>query len=204
MADAVDSKSIGGNSMGVRIPPPAPTLIYGGNNHMKKFNLIFILITALISFAASDINAGANNVSALAQAPGFTLKDISGKKVSLASFKGKPILLNFWATWCGYCRKERPHLNAIYNEYKDKGLIILAVSTDRSVDTVKSYLKKIPADFIVLSDSDGRVAATYGVRGYPSSFLIDRNGSIVNRYVGFREWTNVSSKKVIDALVRKE
>ncbi len=165
---------------------------------------MFILISAVISFAALEMTATASDGSADVQAPGFTLKDISGKEVSLSSFKGKPVLLNFWATWCGYCRKERPHLNSVYNEFKDKGLIVLSVSTDQSVDKVKNYLKKIPADFIVLSDSDGRVAAMYGIRGFPSSFLIDRNGNVANRFVGFREWTNAASKQLIKSLIVKE
>ncbi len=158
-----------------------------------------IVIVSAFLISIISVSAGAAE-----SAPDFTLHDLSGNKVTLSSLKGKPVLLNFWATWCGYCRKERPHLNAVYNEYKDKGLVVLSVSTDRSVDKVKNYLKKIPADFLVLSDSDGKVAAKYGIRGFPSSFLIDSKGSVVNSFVGYREWTNSSSKRLIDGLVGKE
>ncbi len=158
-----------------------------------------VVLVAAILISLISVHAGAAD-----SAPDFTLDGLSAKKVTLSSFQGKPVLLNFWATWCGYCRKERPHLNTIYNEYKDKGLIVLSVSTDRSVDKVKNYLKNIPADFIVLSDADGRVAATYGIRGFPSSFLIDRKGNVVNSFVGYREWTNASSKRLIDGLIGKE
>ena len=143
----------------------------------------------------------ANDSKALEPAPDFTLSDLSGNKITLSSFEGKPVLLNFWATWCGYCRRERPHLNALHNLYKDKGLIVLSVSTDRSVDKVRSYLKSIPADFTVLSDADGRTASKYGIRGYPSSFLIDRNGLVKRAFAGYRDWTDASSKKMIDALI---
>lgn len=137
------------------------------------------------------------------KAPDFTLKDVSGKKVSLSSFKGKPVLLNFWATWCPYCRKERAHLDAVYKEYKGKGLIVISVSTDDSVETVREYLKKIPAEFIVLSDNDGRVASLYNISGLPSSLLINGEGIIKNRLVGFREWDDSSSKEMLNSLFEK-
>jgi peroxiredoxin len=136
-----------------------------------------------------------------AKAPDFTLKDMSGKEVALSSFRGKPVLLNFWATWCPYCRKERDHLNKLHGEYKEKGLIILSVSTDQSVRKVKSYLKKVPAEFIVLSDSKGRVSSSYNVGGLPTSVLIDREGFVRQKLVGFREWTSSSSRQLIDKLI---
>ncbi|HDH05575.1 MAG TPA: TlpA family protein disulfide reductase [Nitrospirae bacterium] len=135
------------------------------------------------------------------KAEDFTLKDLSEKDVSLSSFKGSPVLLNFWATWCPYCRKERAHLNSIYKDYKDKGLIILSVSTDRSVDKVKNFLKEIPSDFIILSDSDGSVASSYNVRGLPSSFLINREGVIKYKFMGFRDWTDSGSRELLDKLI---
>ena len=134
------------------------------------------------------------------EAPGFILNDLTGKKISLDSFKGKPVLLNFWATWCPYCRKERSHLDTLHKEYKDKGLIILSISTDRSLNTLKKYMKKTPADFIVLYDTNGEVSSAYNIRGLPSSLLINREGIIKNKFNGFREWNNEGSRKLIDSL----
>lgn len=136
------------------------------------------------------------------RAPDFTLKDTSGKEVSLSSFKGKPVLLNFWATWCPYCRRERPHLNALFKDYRDKGLIILSVSTDQSMARVKEYLKKTPAEFIVLSDDSGTAASLYSVGGLPTSYLIDHEGIIRHRFMGLREWTDSGSKLLIDGLFK--
>ncbi|MEW6601515.1 MAG: TlpA disulfide reductase family protein [Nitrospirota bacterium] len=135
-----------------------------------------------------------------AKAPDFTLKDVTGKEMALSSFQGKPILLNFWATWCPYCRRERPHLNELYNLYKDKGLIILSVATDQSTSKVTDFLKKTPADFIVLTDSTGTAMSLYNVAGLPTSYLIDGKGIIKQRFMGFREWTDPGSKKLIDKL----
>lgn len=137
-----------------------------------------------------------------AKAPDFTLRDISGTAINLSSFEGKPILLNFWATWCPYCRKERPRLNSLYAEYKEKELIIIAVSIDRSVSAVKKYLKKVPSDFIILSDPDSSAASKYSVVGLPTSFLIDRRGIVQYRFTGSLKWTGAGSKKLIDMIVK--
>jgi peroxiredoxin len=134
------------------------------------------------------------------EAPGFVLIDLSGKKVSLDSFRGKPVLLNFWATWCPYCRKERSHLNELHRDYRDKGLVILSVSTDRSIKKLRKFMTDTPAEFIVLSDSDGRISTSYNVMGLPSSLLINREGIIKHKFTGFREWNSERSRKLIDTL----
>lgn len=115
----------------------------------------------------------------------------------------KVILLNFWATWCPYCREERPYLNSLYKEYKDKGLVIVAVSTDRSLRKVKAYLKRMPADFIVLYDNNKEAARAYGVYSLPTSFLIDRGGIVRYRFMGLRNWTNSESKKLIEKFLKE-
>jgi peroxiredoxin len=134
-------------------------------------------------------------------APDFSIEDLSGDRVSLSSFRGKPVLLNFWATWCPYCRKERSHLNSLYQDYKDKGLIILSVSTDRKVEKVKQYLKKMPADFMVLSDRKGGAASTYNVIGLPTSYLINSEGIIKHKITGYLDWSDSQSRKLIDGLI---
>ena len=177
---------------------------------MKRLSLIYtLLFVAGLFLFVPEIGIGRADAfgnwlldkNAGAAAADFTLKDMSGKDVSLSSFKGKPVLLNFWATWCPWCRKERAHLNTIYNDYKDKGLIVISVSTDRSLKKVKNYLKKIPADFIVLSDSNGNVSSSFGVQGLPTSFLINSDGVIENKFVGFREWSSSGSRKLLDKLI---
>lgn len=171
---------------------------------MRLIKYVFIAMITAVLFAIPDTTADAFTQSSKYKAPDFTLRDMSGKKVKLSSFEGKPVLLNFWATWCGYCRKERPHLNKVYNLYKDKGLVVISVSTDQSVDKVKRYLEKIPADFLVLMDDNRSAASAYGIRGYPSSFLLDRKGYVKHRIVGFREWTSASSRKILDRLISEE
>lgn len=176
---------------------------------MKRSSLIYVSLFIVGAFIflsqITDGYAQGNDPllfdsSVGSKAPDFTLKDTSGKEVALSSFKGKPVLLNFWATWCPYCRKERAHLNELHKEYKDKGLIILSVSTDQSTAKLKEFLKTAPAEFIVLSDSSGTAASLYNVGGLPTSYLISREGIIKQRFMGFREWTDSGSKMLIDKL----
>lgn len=174
------------------------------NKSITKFVLttlsLLLVVFLFVGNTAQGFNPLPLDTNIGNESPDFTLNNLSGKMVSLDSFKGKPILLNFWATWCPYCRKERPHLDGLHREYKDKGLIILSISTDRSFNTLKQYMKKTPADFIVLSDSEGRVSSAYNIMGLPSSLLINREGIIKYKFTGFREWKGKGSRKLIEAL----
>ncbi len=177
---------------------------------MKNIFRITLLMFALLSAAfllTDTLNAQFSpfEIDKLVgkKAPEFKAKDLSGNTVSLSSLKGKPILLNFWATWCPYCREERPYLNSLYKEYKDKGLVIIAVSVDKSEETVKRYLKRVPSDFMIIHDEDNKASGIYGVYSLPTSFLIDRNGIIKNKFMGMRNWTEDSSKKLINDLIKQ-
>ncbi len=134
------------------------------------------------------------------KAPAFTAMDLSGKEIPFSSFQGKPILLNFWATWCPYCREERPQLDEIYKTYTEKGLVVVAVSVDRSAGTVRRYLKRIPADFVILHDNNKEAKEAYRIYSIPTSFLIDREGLIKHKFIG-PNWTDVK-KKFIEELIQ--
>jgi thiol-disulfide isomerase/thioredoxin len=112
--------------------------------------------------------------------------------------------LNFWATWCPYCRQERPYLKSLYEEYKDKDLVIIAVSLDRSSKTVKRFLEQNPAPYMVLTDTEGMTVALYNIMGYPTTYLINRNGKITQKLVGPVEWTDRNVKDIIDKLISQK
>jgi peroxiredoxin len=171
---------------------------------MKKQKPVFTLICVFLSLAVllTAFKGDAAAVSVGDNAPLFTLKDLKGNDVSLSSFKGKPVFLNFWATWCPYCRKERKDLTALYKVYNDKGLVLISVSLDRSEDTLRDYMNDNPADYIVLTDTKMKSGAMYGVRGFPTTFLIDRDGVIKFKSPGYREWSSRAMEDVIDKLIK--
>lgn len=155
-----------------------------------------------------SIGAGKNAVlpsdaadSAYTKAPDFMLKDLNGRTVSLASLRGKVILLNFWATWCPPCKAEMPSMNRLYNEIKAKGFEVIAVSTDNALSPVKEFLAKNRLDFTVLLDEKKTVSRAYKVFSMPTTFLIDRNGFIVEKYYGEYEWTEPEVRSRIDKLL---
>ncbi|OGW25876.1 MAG: hypothetical protein A2X59_12945 [Nitrospirae bacterium GWC2_42_7] len=174
---------------------------------MKKAVLIIslFLLTAMAPGSQTGLNKEA--VSPFdadkfvnVKAPDFVLKDINGKDVALSSFKGKVVLLNFWATWCPPCKHEMPSFNKLYTEMKAQGLEIIAISTDDSISYVKDYLRKNSFDFKILMDEKRITSKQYKVFSMPTTFLIDRNGIIIEKFHGEYDWTDPEIKKKIEKL----
>lgn len=119
-------------------------------------------------------------------APDFTLLKFGGGNFTLSSLKGKMIILNFWATWCGPCRMEVPGFVRFYEKYRDRGLEIVGVSLDRNRGVaVGPFAKKMKINYILVF-GNRKVTEKYGgIRGIPTSFIIDRRGNIVKKHVGF-------------------
>ena len=116
----------------------------------------------------------------------FTLKDMHGATVKLADFKGKPILLNYWATWCGPCKAEIPALNDLYAQYKDQGLAIVGISVDDDEPTLLEFSKNFPMSYTVVTarEQEDALEAAGPVWGYPTTFFIGRDGSICGKHMG--------------------
>ena len=114
----------------------------------------------------------------------FELQTLDGKTVKLSDFRGKPVLLNFWATWCGPCRSEMPYLQQINDSYSAKGLVMLAVDIDESPDTVKKFMADLNLSLTVPMDVGKKVAKSYSITAIPSTYLIDKDGIIRGKVVG--------------------
>ena len=108
----------------------------------------------------------------------FELSTLEGQKVRLSDFRGRPVIINFWATWCGPCLAEMPLLKQTYNDLKDSGLVLLAVDVQEKPDTVRKFAEKEGLPFTVLLDETGLVATYYRVTAYPTTFFVDTNGII--------------------------
>jgi peroxiredoxin len=116
----------------------------------------------------------------------FVLSGIDGNTVALSQFIGRPILVNFWATWCGPCRIEMPEIEAAWQAYRDEGLVVLALDQDETAEDVAAYFDELGLTFIPLLDDDNATAKNYGLQGtLPSSVFIDPDGevSVIHRGV---------------------
>jgi peroxiredoxin len=117
-------------------------------------------------------------------APPFTLNNVEGRPVSLADYKGKVVLLNFWATWCEPCKKEMPEIQAAYEQYKDRGFVVLGINFGENPDPAASFVHHGRLTFPVLLDRKIKVAEQYGVINLPVTFFVDPEGVIRERVVG--------------------
>jgi cytochrome c biogenesis protein CcmG/thiol:disulfide interchange protein DsbE len=109
------------------------------------------------------------------------------KSLDLDRYRGKVVLLDFWASWCEPCRHSFPWLNAMQAKYAGRGLVVIGVNVDRQRTDADRFLHEVPATFPIIFDPAGELATHYDVPGMPSSFVIGRSGEVVNRHVGFRE-----------------
>ena len=117
-------------------------------------------------------------------APDFEMQYPDGRKVKLSDFKGKPVIVNFWATWCAPCEAELPEFVQTYEKYKDQGLVILGVNAQESGEDANKFVEKYNLSFPVTLDSRGEVMGLYGVRGLPTTLFIDPEGRVAVRWAG--------------------
>lgn len=117
--------------------------------------------------------------------PRFTLPDLKGNKVTVPDdFKGKIVIIRFWADWCTYCAEEMPVIDVVYNKYKEKGVIILAVNVGQPKEVAEEFVRNIKISYPVLLDTYSVVAKQYGVVGLPTTFILDRNGVVREKILG--------------------
>ena len=162
--------------------------------------LTFVLIVSLPILAQDEEDLTGR------KAPNFKLINLDGKYVELNKETGNgPILLSFWATWCKPCLEEMAEYNKIYDQYRDKSFILLAISTDteKSIAKVKPYIKSKGYEFMVLLDTNNEVARKYYAQQMPYTILIDKNGNIVYSHLGYMKGDEQKVEKLISELLEK-
>jgi thiol-disulfide isomerase/thioredoxin len=137
-------------------------------------------------------------------APNFSLEDLHGKKVDLKQFKGKVVFLNFWATWCGPCKEEMPSMEALCEKFKGNPFIFLTISVDyEEKKKVKEFIDKHRYTFPVLIDPKCFTLDLYGVKGIPTTILIDKKGNMIGRSVGPKDWNHPGIVSIVNYLIEK-
>ncbi len=150
---------------------------------------------ALVMFIACLCYGGSGSAGpALAQAgwmapaPPFRLQDLNGEFHHSSEYRGKVLIVNFWATWCAPCREELPSMNRAWAELQDESVVMLAINVGEDKEAVLAFSQDYPIDFPVLLDSYGNISQRWRVVGMPTTFVVNRRGQIVHRMVGKREW----------------
>lgn len=147
---------------------------------------VIVTMVPLVDPRVGSVN-GAKQAKVGQLAPNFTLQSLDGTDISLSDYIGRPVLINFWATWCAPCRREMPELVKAYNEHENEGFVILAVDLAHQddIDAVQAFVEEFEMTFPVLLDETGEVSdELYNLIGLPMSVFINREGRIVHIYVG--------------------
>ena len=117
-------------------------------------------------------------------APNFTITTFEGTKISLEDLKGKPVVINFWASWCPPCREEAPLLERTWRAYKDRGVIFIGIDLQDKLEHALAYIREFNVTYPNGPDPTGEISINYGVSGLPVTFFVSKTGMIVRRWVG--------------------
>lgn len=133
--------------------------------------------------------------------PNFTLQKDDGKPLNLTDYRGKILVLNFWASWCGPCVDEIPSLNTFADQFADKGVQVLGVSVDEDPEAYMSFLSKYKVTFPTVRNGNRTVSETYGTFKLPETYIISRDGRLRHKVIGPTNWTSTEMVNYVQSLV---
>jgi len=158
---------------------------------------------ALIGVLAICASVASSAVAPATTAPDFTLRTMDGPNLRLQEQRGRVVMLNFWATWCGPCRQEMPHLNRLYEKYRASGFVLLGVNVDEDPRNAADVAAKLGLKFPVLLDTDKKVSRLYELATMPSTVLIDRDGRVKYIHRGYLNGYEETYDKQIRELLKQ-
>ena len=185
---------------------------------IRKIALLLLMPVALglagLGFLQLDLFAGTENrelerlfkemgvlqIPPAADPVEIQLKDQNGRLTDLSEFRGKIVFINFWTTWCLACVIEMPSMEKLHQKFKDKDFAMVAVNLQESDATVLKFFKEHKLTFTTLLDSTGDVGTAFGIRGIPTTFILDKNGIIIGKVMGPREWDSRDSFALFEYL----
>jgi thiol-disulfide isomerase/thioredoxin len=165
-----------------------------------------LLLLSAAAVADEELSYNFAPVDPPRSVPDFSLPDMDAELHALQDYRGKVVLINFWATWCPPCRREMPALEQLYNKLGDEAFAVLAINQWEDADHVFAYmgdLNVIPS-FPILFDPESKISEEFGVKGLPTSFLLDRQGRVVFRAVGGRAFDHPQVEQTIRSLLAAE
>lgn len=193
---------------------------------MKNSIIYIFLITLLISFGCKKVDSatiinnktdqitkeqskmelidklGGNTTKKPVKITDANFMSVNGKNSKLSDYKGKIIMLNLWATWCPPCRAEMPSMEKLHNNFKNKDFVIIAVSQGEDIETVKKFLNNNNYSFPLFIDKNNEIAHVYSTGSIPTTYLIDKEGYFIARFIGGRDWYSKESIDLINELLK--
>lgn len=169
---------------------------------------LFLSVILILEHSSAEsrnetLSLGVQEYAIPVEATDFTLKDLDNKRISLKNYRGKVVMLNFWATWCTPCRLEMPSMEKLHRQFKDKGFIVLAVAAGEKAEGVTAFVKEYHITFSALLDTDQEVAEGYKVWALPTTYFINAEGKITGRVNGSRDWSTKEATQYISSILQK-
>lgn len=173
---------------------------------IKAAVVLILLAVVQVAAGCSGDNGGGQAPAPNRLAPDFQLQSLDGETISLGDLRGSPVLLNFWATWCGPCRLEMPFLQEVFEdqEWAARGLVMLAVNLQEPGETVRKFMEENRLSFTVLLDTTGEVGRQYNISGIPTTYFIDNDGIIKNVKMGAFTQKSDVDRMLLDMLMKAE
>ncbi|MCC6537684.1 MAG: TlpA family protein disulfide reductase [Bryobacterales bacterium] len=134
-------------------------------------------------------------------APDFQVTTLDGRTLTRSNFGGKVLILNFWASWCPPCAEETPSMELFHKRLKDKGVVLLAVSVDKKEDKYKNFLKRFGVTFPTAFDPEAKVSDSYGTYRYPETYIVNKDGRVVEKIIGRKNWIDENFIKSIEGML---
>jgi peroxiredoxin len=168
-------------------------------NKQRFYRVLTKVITIVL--VSSSLNAAALDLGQAA--PDFTLKNTQGENVNLVEQRGQIIVINFWASWCGPCRKEMPMLQTLSNKYESLGVSVWGINVEQENQAGKDFLAGLNLTFPIFFDSTNQIAANYQVEAMPTTVIVDRSGQVRHIFRGYKDGYEKKYSKAIKSLIRE-
>lgn len=164
------------------------------------FAAVMVVLGGALAWGALHVEPG---VEVGDRAPEYAAPDLDGAEIRLSDLRGRPVLLNVWATWCGPCRVEMPSIQRLYEAHRNRGFVVLAVSVDagHAKGAVRQFVEEHGLTFTVLHDPASRVSELFRTRGVPETIVLDAEGTIVKRFSGAAEWDSPANHVLVEHLL---
>ncbi len=167
---------------------------------MPRFLMAMILAFGAALAPAQEPGRGLTEIPQRPLAPDFTLRDLDGNRHRLSDYRGRVVIVNFWATWCPPCRAEMPSMQRAWERLRKEGVVMLGIDVGEDEDTVFQFTADYPVEFPLLLDQDSSVIGRWPVRGLPTTFVVDPQGRLAYRAIGGREWDDPALLEQVRAL----